>query len=204
MPSETKTAPHPPCRNYYPRAVVTFESGGQVVALGNISRESQGEGFKVVFTIKHRGTELPYIGFHIKLEWEPVTSPSYGNKYLAVLFKYHYDCFDCVHHTANEKEKEEFLRIMLNDVACKEVVNEDRLYVIKLFKKETRGAEVTGYGSPSAEADAKIHDAFNHLYSVLASSVVTVWLFEYENLAFHIQWALDYLKTAGQSAALAE
>ena len=197
MASGTEEGPHPPCRNYYPRAVVSFESGGQVVALGNISRESQGKDMKVVFAIKHRGTELPYFGFHLKLEWEPVASQSYRNfKYHPVLFKYYYDCFDCVHHTANEKEKEEFLGIMLNDATCQEVVKNDKLYVIRLFKKENHGAKVTGYGSPFVGANAKINDTYNHLSFVQASSVVTVWLFEYENLAFHVQWALDYLKMA--------
>ena len=199
MASRTETAPHPPCKNYFPRAVVSFESGGQPVALGNISRESQGEDIKVVFAIKHRGTELPYFGFRVKFEWESVASQSYQNfKYRTVGFKYHYDCFDCVHHTANEKEKEDFLGIMFNDAACQEVVKNDKLYVIKLFKKENRGAKVTGYESLFVGANDKINDTYNRLSFAQASSVITVWLFEYENLAFHVQWALDYLKMADQ------
>ena len=86
---------------------------------------------------------------------------------------------------------------MRNDAACKEVVKNDKLYVVKLFKKENRGPEATGYGIRSIRADAKINDTFSHLYSVHTCSVVTVWLFEYKNLAFHVQWALEYLKTAG-------
>ena len=83
---------------------------------------------------------------------------------------------------------------MGNDAACRE--DADKLYVIKLFKKESRGAEATGYGSPIIGADAKIDDTYNLLYSVNTCKVVTVWLFEYNNLAFRIQWALEYLKTA--------
>ena len=191
------TTPHPPCSNHFLTAVVSFESGGQVVALGNISRQSQGEDVKVAFTTKHRGIELPYLGFRVKLKLDPADRHLYQNfEFLTIFFKYHNDCFDCVHHTANEKEKEGFLGIMLNDVACKEVVISDKLYVIKLFKKENRGPEVTVYGIPCIRADAKINDTFNHLYSVHTCSVVTVWLVERNNLAFQVQWTLDYLQTA--------
>ena len=138
MASRTVTTPRPPGVKHSVPAVISFESGGQVVALGNISRKSQGEDIKVAFTTKHRGIELPYLGFRVKLKRDPATWHLYRNfEFLIVFFKYHSDCFDCVHHTATEKEKEEFLGIMLNDAACKEVVNNDKLYVVKLFKKAT-------------------------------------------------------------------
>ena len=71
MGSITATAPHQPCTHHYPPAVVSFEFGGQVVALGNTNGQNQGEDIKVAFTTKHRGSALPYIGFRVKLKCAP-------------------------------------------------------------------------------------------------------------------------------------
>ena len=87
------------------------------------------------------------------------------------------------------------LSVMLADPATKEVVDNDELYVVKLFRQNNRrGVEVTGHGSSFVGADDGVHDTYHQLSSIESCNVVTVWLFEYENLAFRINRALENKK----------
>ena len=63
--------PKPPGRRFFPAAVVTFMSGGQVIALGNTDPKNQGDDVKVAFTINHRSSDKPYLGFRVELGRKP-------------------------------------------------------------------------------------------------------------------------------------
>ena len=196
--SQNDKEPEPPSRNFFPAAVVHFMSGGQVIALGNTNHKSQGHDVKVSFTMKHRGLDKPYLGFIIELKRK--TSQLYRHsEYHTVLFKYHQNEFSIEHHTADAREKAQFLSIMLNDAPAKEAVENDKLYVIKLSSTGSRAPEVTGYGSSFVGANENINNTYNHLSSVTSSRYVTLWLFQTQHLAYHVEWILNHMKETPDS-----
>ena len=190
--------PKPPKKNYFSPAVLSFVSAGQVICVGNTNKKSQSENVKVNFTIKHRGRQIPYLGFRVDLKRDPTTMHLYDDtEYQTLLFKYHHDTFDIEHHKANENEKEPFLSLMLSDEAANNAVTNDKLYVIKLSGRGSRGVEITGHESSFTGADPLVNDTYNHLSSVGEANVVTLWLYDYKDLAFRIQWALDNQEAVG-------
>ena len=145
-PAKEPEALQQPPDKYCVLAVVSFVSGGSIVALGNVDRKSQNENIKVVFTIKYRSTGSPYLGFWIKLMRHPKTLHLYKKTKQQVFLKYHDRDFTCKHCKATLEAKQSFLSIILNNSVCIEAINNNKLYIARFFKKN-HGVEVMGYGS---------------------------------------------------------
>ena len=190
--------PEPPRKNYFSPAALSFVSGGQVICVGDTDRKSQTENVKVNFTIKHRGRQIPYLGFRVDLKRDPTTTHLYDDiAFHTMLFKYHHNTFDILHRKANENDKDSFLSLIHSDVGAHRAVTNDKLYVIKLFSRGSRGVEITGHESSFNGSDPLVNDIYNHLSSIGEANFVTLWLYEYKNLAYHIEWVLENQAAVG-------
>ena len=190
-----KKDPEPPNRSHFVPAILTFISDGQVIALGSINKDKKDDNVKVAFTTKHRSSDLPYLGFRIELKRDPRTMHLHKcSQIQQVFFKYHDGEFICEHRKADKKDREMILSILLTDPAIKETIDNDKLYVVKFFRQNTRGVEVTGHGSSFVGADDAVNNTYKQLSSIESCNVVIGWLFEYEHLEFHVNWALENQK----------
>ena len=188
---EEKTAPQPPPTNsHFVPAVVSFVSGGQVIAIGDTNKHST-QDIQAAFTSKHAGMDLPFLGLRIKLKRSKDTKHLYDDEdFHVVEFRYLHDRYEIEHHTATDVEKNHFISVTENSPSALKACQDDKAYVIKFRLGGKEGPEVHGHGSAFIGATQHVNSVYNHLSSLPSAQVVDVYLYQYAKLADQIEWSL--------------
>lgn len=182
----------PPANSHFVPAVVSFVSAGLVVAIGDLRKHGE-EDLQVAFTSKHTGTDLPYLGFRIKLRRSDETKHLHADareSYHHIYFKYLFDQYTIEHGKADRKEKAHFLDVTNNRETAQRVCADDKLYVIKFLLDGKDGPEVHGFGSSFVGANDHVNNHYNHLSSIPSSQVIDVYVFHYESIENHLEWSI--------------
>ena len=188
-----KSGPRPPPgkHNFRP-AIISFVSGDHIVAMGSVNKHGD-EDVQDALTINHNVTDLPFIGYRIRLRRSEETKHLYEGEnrdFHTVLFSYLRDNYRINHRHANDRDKQRFLNVMGGKSDPSGVLEKDALYLVRFSHTDMAGPDIHGFGSSFVGATNAVQDKYNHLSSIASNQTIDFYLWEGGALSDQLTWSI--------------
>ena len=165
--------------------------GGGTRAIGSFDKLAN-DNVKVAFISKHRGTDIPYLGFRVQLRRDPATKDLFKDTEMHPVFcKYTLANHSIEHRKPSLQEITMLLNLNDNAPSVQQLIDQGKLYCVILGRQGRDGVEVTEHGSSFRAIDTATKDIYNHMSSIADGEVTVVFLAEFDNLAHYIDYNLE-------------